>query len=155
MPTSFLDFTLPVYQSVKSKISNSFAISPTCLVSCRHIKLMLLQIKVLIIPLIYLYVPKFHVLKPILLLWTSFFTHTHVRKCKNPCLFSLYPSGRAVTLAHLSFFSNPIAHCSANDLALTLSHRWSMSLSFNKVLRWLLTVSHNSHLLFGLRTNYV
>ncbi|QHN78455.1 uncharacterized protein DS421_19g661520 [Arachis hypogaea] len=62
IPTPFLFFTFPVYQSLKPEVSNSLAFAPTHFVSCRHIMLIFLLVMVSTTSMDFpVRVPMFHV----------------------------------------------------------------------------------------------
>ena len=79
-----------MYQSLKSKVSNSLAFTPTHLISWRHIMLILLRIIISITSIDFLIRDLiFQVLRRILFLWTNLFTYIHLERCEDPYSFNI------------------------------------------------------------------
>jgi len=146
MPTAFLDLTSLVYQSLNHELYNSFVFSPTYLVSCRHIKLILLLVIVSTTFIDFpVRVPIFHVSKQIIFSWTSLFTHTCLWRCGNSCLF--FTASRWRWSGPCSFDTVHELYntlLSSNDLSFTLFLIWSMPWRFDKVLHWLSELNKTS-----------
>jgi hypothetical protein len=92
-------------QCLNTELSNSFAFSPTHLVSCWHIKLIFLLLITSIISIyVQVRVPLFHVQKQIILSWTNFFTHTCSQRCGTLAYFLLHSGIDVSTSAHLTLY---------------------------------------------------